>query len=257
MAVAPFFTETRFFEEGAISDVQDIIDAFSTEATALTNPWTEPVANQFVSEPDADGRFIDIDLTRISATNLECVLRDDAGTTIMTRRAQLVGAPVAYWLSVSQFHFWIEILNATEEAIGGGLLDLGPFGQKSHAQYTWGRGSRSAADALDALGDTHSDMFMVDDGGPAAWDRRPIAMDRNMALAAVQMGHGSSNAVWEPLTLSSSFAGTLKRAGRCYNMLFGTGSGDYTLPIGDSAETSDFRASALALDNLLRILVRK
>lgn len=256
MAILTPFDTPIGYDTGSATDVQDIIDAFAAEATGLSSAWSDGGGGLYTSPTDAAGRWFDVLLTRIAAANLEIRVRDDNGVTICTRRIQIVSGPQTWWVSVSTHHFWIEIINATVEAAGGGLLDLSPYGQTSHGQYTWGRGSRNTSDVIDAAGDTQVDYFMDDNGTPAS-ARRVIAQDRIVTLSNYTLLHGSGNGIWLPYLVSADFAGQIRLAGRFYNFYFGEGTGTaVVLPIGNAAETGTFRNSALSLDGVSRAMIR-
>src|SRR5512147_433054 len=87
MGVPAFLNSSyRYFCRVGVSDVQQIIDDFQTEVLANGPPWTNPSAGLYKSPVDADGRWMDILLTKISASKLEMRLRDQLGQTICTRR---------------------------------------------------------------------------------------------------------------------------------------------------------------------------
>ena len=257
MAV-PLFLSGNVAEQvpTAVSDVQDIIDDFLTLATGLTPAWTDGGGGLVTSPVDGDGRFFDLLFTRIAAANLEVRVRDDTGTTICTRRMQIISGPQNFWISLSAFHCWMEIQNATPEAIGAGLLDLSPDAQTSHTQYVWGRGSRTVADALDGDGNQNSDFFMIDNGTPDSAGR-VVGKNLNQDVQVMATVTGGGSDMWLAMDLGANFSGNERYAGRCFNMLYGTVSFvTRTLPIGDSAETATFRGTGVLALNGSRIAFR-
>lgn len=258
MAVDPAFAGNVAYASGTTSDVQDIIDAFDAAATGLSPTWTDLTGGLFKSPVDGASRFFDLLFTRIAAGNLEMRVRDDAAATICTRRMQIVSGPQHWWLSVSQFHAWIEVINATPESLGAGLVDLSPRAQTAHSQYTWGRGYRNTSDSSDGTGHQQPWFFMDDNGTPASV-RRPIAYDRCPGVTQYTPTMGSGKPAYFPLLMTANFAAQQRVAGRAYNFYFGTSRGDAAvIPIGNAGETGVFRSSALALDsqglvNMIRI----
>lgn len=256
MAVFSYFAGDVDNDAGSTNDVQDIIDAFATVALGLSNPWTDGGSGLYISPADADGRFFSITLTRVSATNLEMVVKDDTATTICTRRIQIVSGPQNWWLVVSENYCWIEIDNATVEALGAGLLDLSPEAQDAHGIYVWGRGNRNASDSADGLGTTQEYFYMIDNGSPAPL-RRALAQDRNSANTAISLVTGAGTQLWLPYLVCANFAGTLKVAGRLMGFRYGEATGtSIVLPIGDGAETGTFRNSNLNQGVTARALIR-
>lgn len=257
MAVPAFLTGDLIHQvPTSISDVQDIIDDFRTLAVTLSPAWTDEGGDLFTSPVDGDGRFFDILFTRIDADTLEMRVRDDTGTTIMTRRMDIVAGPVNWWMTITQYMVWIEMQNVIEEAFGAGILDLSPEGQIAHSNYVWCRGSRATGGSIDVDGDTHSDFFILDNG-VATSGRRVISRDRNHGLVNVLMVTGGGNDRWGAVELMANFSGTNRYAGRLYQVLYGTSNGiGVVIPTGDSGETGTFRASGLVADGFLRLMVR-
>jgi hypothetical protein len=256
MAVFSCFAGAVDTDAGSTNDVQDIIDAFATKATGLSNPWTDGGSGLYTSPTDAAGRFFSVTLTAISATNLEMVVKDDTATTICTRRIQIVSGPQNWWLAVSENYCWIEIDNATVEALGAGLLDLSPESQTAHGAYVWGRGNRNASDSVDGLGTTQEYFYMIDNGSPAPL-RRAVAQDRDSANTAISLVTGAGTSLWLPYLMCANFGGTLKVAGRLMGFYYGEATGtSVVLPIGDAAETGTFRNSNLSQGTTARAMIR-
>src|SRR6516162_9496070 len=78
---------------GPITDVETggvgVISSWRTYSTALAKPWTDLGGNLFKSYVDDAGHWMDVLMTRISATNIEFRVRDHKGHTIITRRFQI------------------------------------------------------------------------------------------------------------------------------------------------------------------------
>lgn len=255
MALLPAFDTPIASDSGNTNDVNNIITAFDTAATGLSSPWTDETAGVYLSPTDADGRFFRVTLTAISTTNLEMAVTDLNGLVVCTRRIQIVSGPKDWWLSVSTHHVWIEIDNATVEALGAGLLDCSPDSQTAHEQFTWGRGNRNTSDADDSQGHQQGFFFLVTNGAGAS-EQRVISQDRNCTSTAITMLHGDGTSLFLPFWMTGTFLTERRVAGKAYNLLFGQTTGTaLVLPIG-TTETGTFRNSNLVQSNTMRIAVR-
>jgi hypothetical protein len=147
MAVPVYLSSSyRYCESALITDVADIITTFRDEVLNHNDPaWTEPSAGLFQSPSDAAGRWFDVLLTRISATNLECRFRDKSGTTIYTGRMQIAAAGRIIRYYTGSHHFHVEAVGSVEH-VRGGILDLTPDSQTAHDKQYWCAMSRQAND---------------------------------------------------------------------------------------------------------------
>ena len=166
MAVPAFLNSSyRYFARVGVSDVQTIWDDFEAECLANSPPWTRTggAGGLLTSPVDADGRFLDVQLSWVSAQKLQMVLRDQNAVTICTRR---INCPSTNTWTVriytGQYHFYIdvEMISAVAETLHGGILDLSPESQIAHTQYVYGNGHRTSGDVASNNNQLYS--WMVD-----------------------------------------------------------------------------------------------
>lgn len=170
----PFFLDASqvpytYREDAALTDVETGGVGIITTLRLLlvtTLGWSEPSTALFKTPVDAAGRFLDILLTRISATVIEWRVRNHSGTTICTRRAQIVsGNNVRYFCNTQGV--LVECLTAnpnSSECLQAHILDESPDAQSSQANCEVGGGRRSSASADDGNGDDPFDLFAIDNG---------------------------------------------------------------------------------------------
>ena len=140
MSIPIFLSSSYFyFERFGVTDVQTILDDFEDQVLANSPVWTNPSAGVYVSPVDGYGRFFTVELTRVSATQLNVTFKDQNGTSLMARRLTLPAYGVAVRYFTGQFHFCINISNYTTspQYAYGGILDLSPEAQNVHTRYCW------------------------------------------------------------------------------------------------------------------------
>ncbi len=210
-----------------ITDVASIITAFRAQVTAMTPAWTEPSTALFKTPVDSVGRWIDVLLTRIAATNLECRVRDSGGATVCTVRMQIASGSVTR-IYAGEFYFHIEAVRGSPnstEWLKGGILDLSPEAQNIHTHWAYGDGSRTAADALQNL---HQPMclYALDDAAYSRQPRIPVSATGSAGLTSMQPlyspgggGMFMAATVYAVPTGAPSGAGWGHVAGRMYQHL--------------------------------------
>lgn len=246
-----------YLQTVGMTDVATIITDLRTQL--VTNlGWTEPSTALFKSVPDSSGKFLDILVTRISATNLEFRVRDFRGSTLFTRRIQIdATASVNYFLNTRGA--CVESLRATAEIMWTGLLDPSPSSLSDIDNRIYGSAYRSAADGIDGQGGSVGAHFCFDNGvasiGSRIWS---WGNNFNGNVVPFTMGSGS-------LTYRDNFmwitSATRRYAGRSYHTLlcdsgiaFGS---DKIVPLDDAGNTGTFRVIGLALTSSMRAAMRK
>lgn len=261
MTVPNFLASSfRFLEIAAVTDVATIISSFRSETVTLGSPvWTEPSTALFKSPVDANGRFLDVLLTSVSATNLEVRVRDQNGLTIYTRRMQIDALGNTVRIYSGQFHFCIESVRATSELAWGGILDKSPESQVSSSVYVFGSAYRTTADTVDGNGSTTWTQFMLENGSPAARNR---VYNRGTILtgSVVEPVSASGSFLFYPADMATQPGTTLQFGGRAYQAYlldssFSPGS-EVLIPIDDSS-TGTFKVLGLATSNNVRVALRK
>jgi hypothetical protein len=173
MAIADFLNSSKyFFERAGVTDVQTIMDDFATQVLANVPAWTNPTGARYASPVDGAGRFFDVEFTRTTQYKLTIVVRDQSGTTIMTRRIQIPSANGSIVrIFTGQFHCFIDIQTQSTdpEYFWAGILDLSPEVQNVHSKYVFAYSTRTTADVYGAGYFQYA--FMIDDAAPASIQR--------------------------------------------------------------------------------------
>lgn len=238
----------NFLRTDGMTDVNTIISDFRAQVvTGLS--WTEPSTALFKTPIDAASRFLDVLLTRISATNLELRVRNQTGATIMTRRIQIVsGGSVNYYCNT--YGFIIESLVAAQSEVAQGhVLDLTPDGQGDHSLYVVAGAFRSAADTNDNQGQHAGDLWAMDNGAAtyrARIKRCDIDLGFTVNLTSIRDITGGFRLVDQMVDIN--FSTIVKWAGRvCHSLI-----GDISIPYGsivrvniDDATQAQFRVIGL------------
>lgn len=245
----------RYKQTTGITDVQTIIDDAVTEATALTPPWTNPSAGKIVSPVDSFGRYIELQMTKISATVLEVVMTDPFARTL-TRRANISGT-VTCDFYIGQWHFGLDW--SSGEGYYACILDLSPEDGDAHNKWVFVTAPRDGTGTLDIAGGAHnlSDGFVIRSAGTYA--RYSVGSNYIWATAANSEG-GSGNVegdgganqtlagsvIWSPIVVfGDSATNDFRIRGRIPQML-STGKqhvsagGEYPIPV-DESTTGTFR----------------
>jgi hypothetical protein len=160
----PVFLQALFnyLETVGVTDVANTITRIKSQALLLG--WTNPSGDTILSPPNTAGQTIQLAFTRIGATNLSMAFTDSLGRTA-TRRCQ-PAATFTERIYFTQFSFFFDPGNG--EGLWASILDATPDLQNSHDQTFAFHGSRTAADALDALFQTCGAM-KLDAATPRAY----------------------------------------------------------------------------------------
>ncbi len=126
-----------------VLDVQTILTELETILPAAG--WTHDGSDHFTSPADEWNRFFHLEFTRVSATNLNLLVKDAAGGTVGERRMYINGTA---WANVQifygQYHFILDSLSGTgAEYLMAGILDLTPSTQDAHSRYVYMSGMRT------------------------------------------------------------------------------------------------------------------
>ncbi len=216
MTTFPCFASSfDFFTNGGIVDVATIITDFRARVTGQTPAWTEPVADTFKSPVDGVGRFFEVTLNRLSATQLEFIVTDQNAITICDRSIEISGGGDTVNYYTGQFHAWIEILVATPEVAQSGILDETPLAENAIQNYVWGNGYRNAGGGIDGGGSTFGQEFALDNGSSSDQSRfRAWGVATNGAVPGLRDGAG--NLQYFPVDMFINIAGTNEWIGRMY-----------------------------------------
>lgn len=144
---SPIFNQTpRYFANVSVADVQSIIDDLRVILLAIG--WTEPVANSFRCPTDAVGRYIQLNFTRVLATNLGVTLTDSLARTTPQVRMQISGTVQVRYFYGTSYVYIMNITPATQEFLQAAILVLSPEPENAHNGWAWLNGIRSAADVI-------------------------------------------------------------------------------------------------------------
>lgn len=242
-----------------VTDVNTIISDVRAHLVT-TLGWSEPSTALFKSPPQrgtSDTKFIDILLTRISATTLEIRIRDWRAQTLCTRRIQIdsTGA-VNYFCSARSLV--IESLRATPEIAQAYLLDVDPLDLSEVDNIVVANGYRDSASGVDGNGSSYGQLFAFDNATATVAGR--CVSSRNNQPQTVSYMSGSATLMFTPVAVRINQAGTQVLTGRLpqayavdSTIAFGC---DKTVPIDDS-RNGVVRVIGLTTTNGLRMALRK
>ena len=148
MTVPTYLSDEYSFSRVDTSDVADIITRFAADALALDSPWTDQGGGVYKSPVDADGRWFDVTLTRVSQGGLEATVRTAAGVTVLAGRMYIdTGGGTVTYIALGTKYFNIVAFRTTgaDERVSGGLMDLGPESQTAHPYYYYANTYRDLA----------------------------------------------------------------------------------------------------------------
>lgn len=147
------------------------MDDFAAQVLAQTPAWTNPSGTKYVSPVDGVGRFFSVELSRVDATTLSLVVRDQNEVTIANRRIHGRAGGVAVRMYTGQFHvvFDFTTYDAEPEQFFAGILDISPEPQSAHSRYVYAYSTRNSASAYAS----HWFMYlnMLDNASVAAYRR--------------------------------------------------------------------------------------
>jgi hypothetical protein len=133
MALPPWIITPQFKELLNVTDVQEILDDFDNTIVAVSG-WTEPGADLFRPPLDIDGRFFDVQFTRISALILEMAVTDDQGRSgSRTFRFDLISGSTITFFYTSKYLYIIQYADAAFLFIT--FLTLAPESEVAHDAY--------------------------------------------------------------------------------------------------------------------------
>lgn len=250
-----------FTNPGPVTDVNTIISDFQTRVTGQSPAWTVPVAGTFKSPVDGVGRFFEVVLTRLSATQLEFKVLDQNGATVCDRSIEIAVAGNAVNYYTGQFHAWIEIEQATQEVGQAGILDETPLAQNAINDYVWGNGYRNAGGSIDGQGGNVGQEFAIDNGSSNV-QSRIRGWGSATSGGTVGLKDAAGNLQYFPADMFINVGGVVGWVGRMYqaymcdaSIAFGTSK---TIPIDTTGLVlGTFRVIGLATGTFnMRIAVR-
>lgn len=126
-----------------VMDMQAVLDALAALLPAVG--WTANGSNHYTSPVDALGRSLHCEFTRVSASVLNLLVKDDRGATVGERRMNINATA---WNNMQvfygQYHLIVDAWGPNlTEWLSAGLLDLTPEAQNAHTRYTYMCGSRT------------------------------------------------------------------------------------------------------------------
>lgn len=258
MAVPAHLNSSFSFREMlAVTDVADVIVAIRDELLNQQSPaWTEPVSGTFKSPPDANGRFVEFDISASSTTRIAFVVRDDTGAQVIDQTADMAAVDRVYIYS-GQFYLQVEFMHhgsGAPECFGCGITDISPEATDSQPTNVWAHGRRNNAGTLDAAMDAWSEYAMFDDT-TVGKIRRAVNMT-NAANAGLTFRTQSGMQIVFPVNLTRDprtdptaepwFCGRLHQAILVDD--FRAAGEEIVVPI-DDALTGVFRVSGRTSDN--------
>jgi hypothetical protein len=216
-SVYPFSSVTVLGLTDVESGGVGIISSMRT-LLVTTLGWTEPSANLFKTPVDGAGRFLDILVTRISATVVEWRVRDQAGVTVCTRRFNL--GTGAMFIHGSTVGCYAEFVQTAQNGLENGrafVLDVAPDGNADVSLFVVGNGFRTAAGANDGAGDVYGEYFAIDNGASATLNRTFfLSTDSGQTPAHLT---SAGKFLFREEAIVINFAGTVKWAGRIPHMV--------------------------------------
>lgn len=257
----PAFLASSFGYQSLLAqtDFTAVIASISSMLLAQSPAWTNPSGNIFKSPVDGLGRFFDVTLARITATELSVLVRNDSAVTVSDRKIDM-DASTEIRIFAGQFHFVVEAARVgTHELAGGGILDLSPRPENSHPNYVYGFGYRNSGNSVDGQGGGSGQFFSFDSGvaSPA---------DRCLYQAAVSFGvmpqfEASGFSEHTPAKLVAFTGGAYRRQGRLYQhwMVPDTFADGAEIPIPIDVGTSGtFKVlGRAAIAGIAKLAVRK
>ncbi len=246
-----------YHQTTGMTDVNTIISDLRTGL--VTNlSWTEPTTALFKSPVDSAGRFMDILVTRITATNVEFRIRDFRGSTLVTGRIQIdATASVNYFLT--KFSMTVESLRATIEIAHAHILEQTPDEASSLSNYITGNTYRNASDTADGSWGLGR-LIAFESGSPALVSGR-FSNSQNALLTNIASFSAAGTLLYRDCCMPITQNGVLRWSGRLYQawlcdsgLAFGT---DKTIPVDDAGATAVFRVVGFPTFNTYRLALRK
>lgn len=268
-------TRPRFVDDGvcpwgyrsdaAMTDWNTFLTNINTEL--VTNlSWTTPSANLYQSPADAGGRWIDLLFTRVSATNLECRMRDHLGRTVYTRRIQIAGGGTTVEYYVGKFYAVIQSLQATAELIQAYIFEPSPDTELELFNHgIMGTAYRSTGDVNDSLGHQVGNLFGLLDSSQAyaSLATRAAPGEAYTSNGSANMIMVSGNLLIEPLMPWTNAPGNVnKHCGQVYQCWYIDNgkafASDHTIKV-EAGVTKTFRVLSLPVvtNGLRRQAMRK
>lgn len=258
-SVYPF----NYIELTGLADVETggvgIISSMRSQLVGGTLNWTEPSTALFKTPVDGAGRFLDVLVTRITSTTVEWRVRNQAGTTVCTRRFQLGTGPLRIYGSTAGVLAEFVQTNQNAAQLGAAfLLDMAPDLTTDHVLYVIGGAFLNTSNTNDGQFDSYGEWFAIDNGTAATLNRGFYWQQSNGAILSVFSAAGRYIFREEHITIN--FGGTLKWAGRIPHMLMcdsGFNGGDERKVYIDTNTVATFKTIGSAAVSSMRHMMRK
>jgi len=142
VALPAYFQQTPFFlGVTGVSDVQQVIDAIKGVSGVALAGWTNPSGDIVRTPVNSVGQYIQVELTRGSATTLTSIMRDDLGVATVATSFVISGTvTVDIYFGVGYLYF--EGTSGTNFNLFS-LLALAPEAQNAHRAYAFAMSNNS------------------------------------------------------------------------------------------------------------------
>lgn len=242
-------------ETGGVGIITALRDLLVT-----TLGWTEPSTNLFKTPVDAAGRFLDVLVTRISATALDWRVRNAAAATVCTRRVVL---------GTGYVHIFGSTAGVVVEAIGSPnheltahcfahLLDMSPNVPGDHVLYVYGGGRYNTSGTDDNTSASAGQGYCIDNGAAASLQRAWAPFSIAGVVANFFTSMGRPYFCHYPIYIN--FAATVRAAGIIPHALMGTTQlrpGDERNMWLDENTYATFKVLGMSAVNNVRMMMRK
>jgi len=217
-SVYPF----NYIELTGLADVETggvgLISSMRSQLVGGTLNWTEPSTALFKTPVDAAGRFLDVLVTRINSTTIEWRVRNQAATTLCTRRITLgTGACRIYGSTAGVVAEFVQTAENGLMVASAHVLDMAPNLNTDHTLYVIGNGYLNNTSANDNAADAAGEYFAIDNGGAASNNRGWYWQASNGAVPP--MISASGKFVFREATIFINFSAIIKMAGRIVHCL--------------------------------------
>ncbi len=225
--------------------------------------WTEPSTALFKSPSDDGGHWMDILVTRISATEIEFRVRDHKVHTIITRRIDIDGAGTVITYYTGKFFCRVDSLRATSEPFWAEMLETAPDLVEWVPDVVFAGAYRNNSGAADNFTSNVGYGYMWETETAAA----TLRQDRGYNASCDEGGsaRGLLNGDGSPLYQDFGIANMgsvsqMRQVGRLYHAVLCDSSltlqSDKPVPVDDNT-TATFRVFGLATTSSCRLMYRK
>lgn len=173
MTVPTFYqTNVRHIVVTGVSDVQTTLDTIKDEVLnqlPVGSRWSNLGLDKLKTPPDTGGRFMTVQLTRISATRLAFRVRNQNDTTILDGRFDISGTGDVVTVYSGDYHLFVVQGGEYGFAL---MLDPRPEALNAHAFYTLAKTYRDDTGAVFANSTNPTRWFGQNQTGVISDDER-------------------------------------------------------------------------------------